>query len=246
MSNKERETPMETGVPVNCEGRDVIRVRAKIERGCIHLSHCGRDWTLHRPSDLEQLWDSLTDNEFTEDERLPYWVELWPSSLALAAWLEEQKDVLPGARCLDLGCGLGFTALVASGLRAKVIGMDYEPEALTFAQKNAVANAVPSPCWLAMDWRHPAIAPASCQFIWGGDILYEKRFAAPVFAFIDHVLAPDGVVWMAEPGRNTYQYFMSLLMYNGWKGRRVGQRQVDALHVQKVPVTVNIWEVQRQ
>ena len=46
------------------------------------VNACGRDWTLERAADMEALWESMT--EFTEDERLPYWTELWPSSLVLA------------------------------------------------------------------------------------------------------------------------------------------------------------------
>ena len=42
------------------------------------VNACGRDWTLERAADMEALWESMT--EFTEDERLPYWTELWPSS----------------------------------------------------------------------------------------------------------------------------------------------------------------------
>ena len=51
---------------------------------------------------------------------------------------------------------------------------------------------------------------------------------------------------MTEPGRSTYQYFMRALLHNGWKGSCVGRKRVEALHVQKTPVTVNIWEISRQ
>ena len=71
---------------------------------------CGRDWTLERAADMEALWESMT--EFTEDERLPYWTELWPSSLVLADWLYQRRESLRGQPCLDLGCGIGLTALV--------------------------------------------------------------------------------------------------------------------------------------
>ena len=74
------------------------------------VNACGRDWTLERAADMEALWESMT--EFTEDERLPYWTELWPSSLVLADWLYQRRESLRGQPCLDLGCGIGLTALV--------------------------------------------------------------------------------------------------------------------------------------
>lgn len=151
------------------------------------VNACGRDWTLERAADMEALWESMT--EFTEDERLPYWTELWPSSLvacrlAVPAAREPARPALP-----DLGCGIGLTALVAQWLGANVIGMDYEPEALRFARRNAEHNAVPQPLWTVMDWRKPAVKRRSLRFIWGGDIMYEQRFAAPVLDFLEYALA---------------------------------------------------------
>ena len=41
----------------------------------------GRDVTVMRPRDSEQL---LSEEAFDHEELLPYWAELWPSSVALA------------------------------------------------------------------------------------------------------------------------------------------------------------------
>ena len=207
---------------------------------------CGRDWTLLRPTDLESLWEAMTDEAFTEDERLPYWVELWPASLALSAWLESSKERIRGRTCLDLGCGLGLTALVAQSLGAKVIGVDYEPAALAYAAKNAVANGIASPLWVAMDWRFPAIKAKSCSCIWGGDIMYERRFVLPVLDFMEHALEPGGVMWVAEPDRGIYGLFRQTLETRGWASRRIYQEKVPSLHLQESLVTVNLWEIARK
>ena len=192
---------------------------------------------------MEALWEAMT--EFTEDERLPYWTELWPSSLVLAEWLYEQRERLAGQPCLDLGCGIGLTALVGTWLGAGVIGMDYEPEALRFASRNAVHNGVPQPCWVAMDWRKPTVKPRSLRFIWGGDIMYEQRFAAPVLDFLDYALDGDGVAWVAEPSRAVYDAFRSQLVSRRWAGRCVYEKPIEALYPQERPVPVRIWEIRR-
>ena len=205
----------------------------------------GRDWVLHRPSDLESLWESMTDDEFGDDERLPYWVELWPASIALADWMREQRAHIRGRLCLDMGCGLGLTAMAASSLGARVIAMDYEPEALRYARKNADANNVPQPLWAAMDWRRPAVAAKSVECIWGGDIMYERRFVDPVLRFISHALAPGGRVWMAEPNRDVYQYFRSALFHDGWTARPVYTGRLAAIYQQPERVSVTLWEIAR-
>ena len=157
------------------------------------MAAAGRQWRLTRAADLEELWDAMTaDPHNFEDERLPYWTELWPSSVALAGWLAARQEEIAGRVCLDLGCGLGLTALVGQWLGARVTAVDYEEAALHFASRNAALNGVTQPCWALMDWRRPAVRARSMARIWGGDIMYEKRFVAPVLRFLEHALAPDG------------------------------------------------------
>lgn len=225
------------------------------EHGAIRVRAAGREWSLLRPSDLESLWEAMADAEFTpskfiEDERLPYWVELWPASIALADWLAGRADELAGRLCLDMGCGLGLTALAAHSLGARVLGMDYEPEALRFAALNAAENGILAatggePLWAAVDWRTPAFRHGAFEFIWGGDIMYERRFATPVLDCLEYALAPGGKVWLAEPNRNVYDDFKAALAGRGWNSIRVYSGKVEPLHVQEHKVTVNLWELTR-
>ena len=71
---------------------------------------CGKIWHFRR-ADMDKLWEGMTEQEGRED-RLPYWNEIWPSSLALAGWLAEMQEDIQGKNCLDMGCGIGFTAVV--------------------------------------------------------------------------------------------------------------------------------------
>ena len=186
----------------------------------ISVQAAGRQWQLERAANLEELWQAMTeDQQSFEDERLPYWTELWPSSLVLAGWLAGQKKVLADRPCLDMGCGLGLTAMVGQWLGARVSAMDYEPEALQ---------------------------AGSMAYIWGGDIMYEKRFVSPVLRFLGHALAPGGVAWVAEPGRSVYEAFLHALYGSGWQGRRVHSGQVRVVYDSPVPVTVHIWELTRR
>ena len=97
-----------------------------------------------------------------------------------------------------------------------------------------------------MDWRRPAVRARSMARVWGGDIMYEKRFVAPVLRFLEHALAPDGAAWVAEPGRSVYEAFLHALHSGGWQGRRVHTARVEPLYAQPVPVTVQVWEIRRR
>lgn len=214
----------------------------------IQVQACQRLWKLERAADLESLWDAMTElppsSDFEDDERLPYWTELWPSSVALAEWLHSQQQSLVGKNCLDLGCGLGLTAMVGQWLGAKVLAMDYEYDALRFARKNAALNDVPQPLWAVMDWRRPAVAPGSMARIWGGDIMYEARFVKPVLDFLEYALAPGGRAWLAEPCRSVYEAFRAGFLNRGWHGKRVHSQTVEPLYAQPAQVTVHVWELE--
>lgn len=208
----------------------------------LQVSAGGRQWVLERVGDLEARWAALGNDEFGDDERIPYWCELWPASFLLVDWLQRHAGQVKGKTCLDLGCGLGLTALAGARLGAKVLAMDYEPEALEFAARNAELNNAPGILWSAMDWRAPAIRPGSIDLAWGGDIVYERRFREPLAAMFQEVLAPGGRVWLAEPVRSVSAPAWEWLADQGFA--------VHKLTTEKVPtegyeVTVNLWELQK-
>ena len=53
-------------------------------------------------ADLEVLLEEVDPVTFAEDERLPYWAELWPSSVALAHYAAQCLDV-SGRQVLETG-----------------------------------------------------------------------------------------------------------------------------------------------
>lgn len=70
--------------------------------------------------------------------------------------------------------------------------------------------------WLQMDWRDSALSGKSFDFIWGGDILYEKRFFDPLEMLFRQALKSGGKIWMAEPVRDVSVPVWSKLEELGW------------------------------
>jgi predicted nicotinamide N-methyase len=68
---------------------------------------------ISRPVDYDRLID---DAAADPEQNLPYWAELWPSGVALAAKIAREPKIVRSRRVLELGCGLGVTAI--SALRA--------------------------------------------------------------------------------------------------------------------------------
>src|ERR671910_684904 len=97
----------------------------------------GRELALLAPRDGEAL---LSEEDFAQEEFLPYWAELWPSALALARVIARRP--LTGRRVLELGCGLGLPAIAAALAGGRVLATDWAPDAVAMIARNAEHNAL--------------------------------------------------------------------------------------------------------
>lgn len=221
-----------------------LRSRAWLGANFIHVDLVGSHWLLRRGKNLDELWEEL-DPDLDPDDKIPYWTELWPSSLLLAEFLAARQLEISGQICIDLGCGLGFTALAGQSLGADVVGLDLMPEALEVACSHARLNLAPQPGWLCMDWRQPAVRQGCAWRIWAADVMYEQRFVPALLDFMAYALAADGRVWISEPGRTIFRHFLDEAKIRGWHAKPVLSANVIAVHPQKEKIPAKVWELSR-
>ena len=182
-----------------------------------------------RVADSEALLADIEPITFAQDERLPYWAELWPSAVALSHYLVRHLD-LKGRRVLELGCGLGLVSVVAALRGARVLCTDHEEAALVFARRNARGNACRGVRFRLVDWHRPALR-RRYDCILAADVIYEARSFAPLVSLLRRYLARGGMAVVAEPGRINAPPFFSLLKQHGFMYRRHTQRvQWDGTH----------------
>lgn len=155
---------------------------------------------LFRIKDVENLLDQITDQDFSKDERLPYWAELWPSALAMAEFILQNPQLFKHKKVLELGCGLGLSGIAATFAGAEVVFSDYERQALEFVDKNYRLNFGSEPQLLHLDWRKNNFN-LKFEIILAADVLYEKRFFKPVLETVDKILSTGGIFVLAEPNR---------------------------------------------
>ncbi len=183
-------------------------------------------YTLDRPSDLETLWEAMGEDDLDEDERIPYWVEIWPAAIHLAEWIADNPGEVSGRRCLDLGCGLGLCSCLAAKASARVVAVDNEWDAVGYTRHNVRQNGISPPDAVQMDWRGCGFKPGSFSRVLAADIVYEKRFLEPVNAFLDRVLAPGGAVLLATPRRRTTEDLFRWMGSQGWDCRLLEERRI--------------------
>jgi predicted nicotinamide N-methyase len=165
---------------------------------------------LLRPDDPEGLLD---ENRFARDEFMPYWAELWPSGLALAAALPDRLD---GLGLLELGCGLGIPSLVAASRGAAVTALDWAEEAVELLRRNAARNSVAVEA-VHGDWR---AFSGTFDLVLGADVLYEERNGD---ALLELLPTLAGEVLLAEPGRPAARPFLARVR-DEWHVDDVGDR----------------------
>lgn len=156
-----------------------------------------------------------------EGAHLPYWALLWPSGLALAEALLAEPEAIRGCCALELGCGLGATAAIASRLGARLTVSDLFPDALLFAAYNTLRHTGRIPRRMLVNWRTPAgraalLASAPYETLLAADVLYEQDDIEPLLALAPALLRPGGTFWLAEPGRKASRAFVEAALVRRW------------------------------
>lgn len=172
-----------------------------------------------RPVGIDQLLEQAASDP---EQHLPYWSELWPSGIALAALLHREPGYVRGQPVIELGCGLGITAAVAVSLGAGLIATDYAPESLVLTRLTSYRYCGQEPETVQCNWRDPhhPLLDGSARFpvVLAADVLYERRDIVPLLDLLERLLAPGGVVLLAEPGRAPARAFLEQAAERGWTG----------------------------
>ena len=170
---------------------------------------------LEQVADVEKLVDEITDDEFNQDERLPYWAEVWPSAMALAEYILSNQNEFRHKNAIELGCGIGLVGIAATLAAANVTFSDYEKDALNFTENNYFLNFGKGAKAILLDWRNPN-HNIHYEIVIAADILYEKRFLEPVYNTLNKLVKENGRVYIAEPNRTIAKSFFDL-MINGFE-----------------------------
>lgn len=176
-------------------------------------------YEIQRPSDIDCLLDAAAGDP---EQNLPYWAELWPSGIALAAAISLDRDIVHGKSVLEIGCGLGVTAIAALRAGADLLVTDYSSEAISLCLLNSLSQSGREPRTLQVNWRNPSTAFASevgsgFPVVLAADVLYEARDIEPLLALVDDIVAANGVFYLAEPGRRPAAQFLESMRDRGWR-----------------------------
>jgi predicted nicotinamide N-methyase len=172
------------------------RLRQRFEIVSANIQIAGRVFEIFRPKSADDL---ISEEEFNRDERLPYWADVWPSSIVLAERVAEETGA--GRSLLELGCGVGLVAVVAASVGFDVTATDYYVDALEFTRLNARHNGLTVSAARLVDWRDFPGDLGRFDLVVASDVLYEPQNGALVAAALAATFKPNGLGLVTDPQR---------------------------------------------
>jgi ETFB lysine methyltransferase len=184
--------------------------------------------------------DLIREEDFVKDERLPYWADVWPSSLILAGKLLGLKG--RGKTALELGCGVGLSTLAATTAGFDVLSTDYYEDALDVTRANVFRNLGKLARTRLVDWRHLPEDLGRFNLVFASDVLYEKEYAELLPVILDRLLVPSGIALIADPGRVAAPVFVEACVVHGLVVRQKETRPFEAGEIRQ---KIDLYEIGR-
>ena len=192
-------------------------------------------FSILRPANSDDL---IREEDFVKDERLPYWADVWPSSIVLAGKLMELKG--RGKTALELGCGVGLSTLAATSAGFDVLSTDYYDDALDVTRANVFRNLGKIARTRLVDWRHLPRDLGTFDLVFASDVLYEKEYAELLPVLLRGLLAPAGLALIADPGRVAAPIFIEACAEHRLTIRKKETRPFEAGEIKQ---RIDIYEI---
>jgi predicted nicotinamide N-methyase len=208
------------------------RFRTSVEDATIDA----HTFSILKPANSDDL---IREEDFVKDERLPYWADVWPSSIILAGKLLELEG--HGKNALELGCGVGLSTLAATSAGFDVLSTDYYEDALDVTRANVFRNLGTIARTRLVDWRHLPVDLGTFDLVFASDVLYEKEYAELLPVLLRGLLAPGGMALIADPGRVAAPVFVEACATHGLEIRQKETRPFEAAGIKQ---KIDLYEIE--
>ena len=209
------------------------RFRTSVEDATVNA----HTFSILKPANSDDL---IREEDFVKDERLPYWADVWPSSLILAGKLLGLKG--HGKTALELGCGVGLSTLAATTAGYDVLSTDYYEDALDVTRANVFRNLGTLARTRLVDWRHLPDDLGRFDLVFASDVLYEKEYAELLPVILNQVLVRSGIALIADPGRVAAPVFVEACARHGLAIRQKETRPFEAGEIKQ---KIDLYEIGR-
>lgn len=141
----------------------------------------------------------------------PYWAKVWPSALALSAFIQQHASYVMGKKVLELAAGLGLPSLLAASYARTVWCSDYLPEALEVIDHSIGLNHATNISTHLLDWHHLP-DDLSPEVLLLSDINYDPEEFEVLYEVLTGFLQLGTVILLSTPQRLMAKVFIERLL----------------------------------
>jgi predicted nicotinamide N-methyase len=163
----------------------------------------GLELLLPDPVQVKSAYESGVCLEF------PYWSKIWPSSYALASWIQEQPRYIAGKDVLEIGAGIGLPSFIASTFATSVTISDHIREAITWIDLNIINHRSQNMKSRLVDWRSRPLPFADVILL--SDIGYDEVNFTDIREMISQYIRSGSMILLSIPFRIISAGFVTLI-----------------------------------
>jgi len=130
----------------------------------------------------------------------PFWARIWPSSLALTAFLQKEPHWIASKHVLEIGAGIGLPSFSINSAAQSLVISDYSPEAVALMEKNIQSLGLRHAKAMYLDWNDfPSDLSADTVLL--SDINYDPEQFKALLSLIQQLLDKGITIVIATPER---------------------------------------------
>ena len=143
-------------------------------------------------------------------EPFPYWARIWPSAIALSAFLQKHPQWVAGKQVAEIAAGLGLPSLIAATYAKQVWCSDISKEAMEVAAISAGMHQLENVRFEACSWGN--LPPDfNAEVVLLSDINYEPSVFEELIKVLTDLLQKGCTLLLATPQRLMAKPFLEKL-----------------------------------
>jgi len=150
------------------------------------------------PDKLKPTYDQLV--AINPDTAFPFWARTWPSSLALAAFLQREPSWVASKHVLEIGAGIGLPSFSIAKDALSLLVSDYSPEAVALMEKNIQSLGLSNAKAMYLDW-NDFPSDLSADTVLFSDTNYDPEQFGALLTLIKKLLEKGATIIIATPER---------------------------------------------
>jgi predicted nicotinamide N-methyase len=150
------------------------------------------------PEKVKSTYDQLL--AIKPDTAFPFWAKIWPSSLALTAFLRKEPHWIASKHVLEVGAGIGLPSFSICREAKSLVISDHSREAVALMEKNIQSLGLSNAKAMYLDWNDfpPGLSADTVLF---SDINYDPEQFEALLTLVQQLLDKGTTIVIATPER---------------------------------------------